>query len=327
MASDPFDDDEYHPDEWPEDATRDDYPDGLPVPHGWDKSRGKPCDSNGRPYNPYQGSKTPSEGRCNAMLSDWHERYGEPRYCMGMPESTFVDDGSDFCRNHKSHESLMERASEAFTHGLYAKNIRYTFERLNPWQKLVVLAFYDSYVQESKYDFDEQLQDHEIDFSDYEGQLPIEIASQLDEDETMHVGVPTPREHEVRCFALYRAALMDMKVSLAERKTLPDEDSGAMERETVVSVTDDGREITDLDEHHLNMPISRADNDREDLLRFGGVEMDDDADVAVNVDTPDSMIVDLEEPSPTAETTMDDPNPVEEQLHHTDVDDNTSDGE
>ena len=236
-----------------------------------------------------------------------------------MPESTFVDGGSSFCKNHTERESLMERASDAFSHGIYAKTIRHVFDKLSAWQKLVVLAFYDSYVQESRYDFEATLHDYTIDFGDFDEELPLEVAAQLEDNETLSIGVPVPTERAVRGFALYRAALKDMSASLAERETLPDEDTAAMERETVVSVTDEGREITDVAEHHLNMPISRVDNDREDLLRFGGVDVDGDEDVSVNVETPESLIVDLDD-EVEPESTSSDANPVEEELYDFDGD-------
>ncbi|MDB9247468.1 hypothetical protein PN419_00405 [Halorubrum ezzemoulense] len=307
-----FDADEHHPDDWPDDATRADYPDELPEPTGWHDDSGKPYDSNWRRYNPYQGSKTPTDGRCNALLSGWRDRYGEPRYCMRLPEDEYIDDGSQFCRVHNERGTLMDRAADLFTHGIYSKTIRHIFDKLDPWQKLVVLAFYDSYVQESHFEFDAELQEHTIDFSGYDRELPLEVAAELDEDEQYTVGVPIPNEHEIRCFALYRAALKDMSASLAERETLPDADTAAMERETTVTVTDDGREITDLDEHHLNVAISRTDNDREDLLRFGGVPMDSDADVEINAETPEELVLDVDDTAPAA--TEDASNPVEDEL-------------
>jgi len=319
LAECPFDADEHHPSDWPDDATRDGYPDDLPEPTAWDDDRGKPYDSNYRRYNPYQGSQSPTEGRCGALLTAWEDRYGEPRYCTGMPESTYVEDGSSFCRHHTERESLMERASDAFSHGIYAKTIRHVFDKLSAWQKLVVLAFYDSYMQESRYDFQEALHDYTIDFGGFDEELPLEVAAQLDADETLSIGVPVPTERVIRGFALYRAALKDMSASLAERETLPDEDTAAMERETVVSVTDDGRKITDVAEHHLNMPISRVDNDREDLLRFGGVAVDGDEDVSVNVETPESLIVDLDD-EVEPESTSSEANPVEEELFALDGD-------
>ena len=318
-----YDDNEHHPDEWPDDATPEDYPNDLPEPKGWHDEKGKPYDNNWRLYNPYQGSKTPADGRCNALLSNYRERYGEPRYCMCLPEKTFVDGGSDFCRVHKQQEDLMERASEAFTHGIYSKTIRHVFDNLSAWQKLVVLAFYDSYTQESVYDFDPKFEEFEIDFAEYDGSIPIELASQLDEREMLQVGVPIPQEHEQRAYALYRASIYDMKVTLADRATLPDtsdddDETTAMEKEFILDVIEDedgGVEdiIKAFDEHHLNQAISRVDNDREDLLVFGGVPIEDGSDVEVNVTTPDELVLDLDEDdSPMIE---DDPNPVEEAMN------------
>jgi hypothetical protein len=64
----PFDADEHHPSDWPDDATRDDYPDDLPEPTGWHEGSGKPYDSNWRSNAYYRrcGATSPgklSEGR------------------------------------------------------------------------------------------------------------------------------------------------------------------------------------------------------------------------------------------------------------------------
>ena len=280
-------------------------------PEDWDDK--KPRDSNDRRYNPYQGSKTPTEGRCNAPLSNWEERYGEVRYCMQLPYSTFADSDCDFCKTHKQRHDLMKRAKEAFTHGLYSKTIKHVFEKLDPWQKLTVLGWYDSYLQESTYDFEIDLEAHTIDFSGYDGELPLEIEAELDEDGTFEVGVPIPTAHETRAFALYRAALMDIKAGLGERQvTDTSDDTGVMERETVVSVTEDGRQITDTEEHHLNVALSRNDQRKEDLLALGGVPLQaDEDDVSVNVESPGELVLDLDEGESAnnpVETAMDDTN-------------------
>lgn len=317
LADCAFDADEHHPSDWPDDATREDYPDDLPEPQGWDDERGKPYDSNWSQYQPYQGSKTATEGRCNGLLTNWEDRYGERRYCMRLPEKKFGKDSGDseFCYVHKRYETndaLMERASEVFTHGLYSKTIRHTYEHLSPWQKLTVLGWYDSYIQESDFDFDPTFESFSIDFSEFDDDLPLEIETMLDGEEQLSIDVPIPQEHENRGFALYRAALLDMKAGLAERVTLNTDDGTAvMEREKVVTVTDDGREITEEDEHHLNIPISRLDDSRDDLLAFGGVKTDDDAsEVNVNVNDPSDLIVDMDETAAVS----DDTNPVEDAM-------------
>lgn len=307
LADCAYDAEEFHPKQWS--GRRDDYPDELPEPTAWHDDSGKPYDNNYRRYNPYQGSQSPTDGRCNAVLDNWEKRYGEPRYCMRLPRKAFdCDDPSDFCHVHRGHEQLMERAKELFTHGLFSKSIKHVFEYLTPWQQLSVLGWYDSYVEESHYDFDETYEEHSIDFSEYDDDLPLEIESMLD-DGTLSIFVPIPQSHENRAYALYRAAVMDMKSGLAERAILSMQDGErAMERETVVSVTDDGQKITDLEEHHLNLPLSRLDKDRKELLAFGGVSVDGDgADVNVNVGDPDSLVMDLDE----SETSN---NPVEDDM-------------
>ena len=310
----PFEPYEHHPDQWS--GEREDYPDELPEPKSWDDKRGKPYDSNWRRYNPYQGSVTPTEGRCNAVLSNWEDRYGEPRYCTRLPERKFGGDSgdSDRCKVHKFHDHQedpsLARASELLKHGLYSKTIRTTFEALNPWQKVVVLGWYDSYIEESEFDFDERLETFEVDFSEYDEELPLEIATVL-EDEQLTVDVPIPQQHENRAHALYRAAIADMKTTLADRELFAGEDEAAMEREVVISVTEEGREVTDLDEHHLNLPISRVDKDRKELLAFGGVNIDGDDISLGGGDAPD-LVLDLD--NPEAHEEQGNVNPVEEQM-------------
>jgi len=290
-----FDADEHHPDQWDGDQLR---------------------DSNDRRYNPYQGSVSPTEGRCNATLDAWEDRYGEPRYCMALPESTFIDDGSEYCRVHSKQDPFMDRASDVFTHGYYSKTIRHVFEHLEPWQKLTALGWYDSYVQESRFEFDASFEEYRIDFSDYDGSLPLEVEAQLNERGEMVVGVPIPHTHAVRAFALYRAALADVKAGLADRALLDTSDGTAMERETVVGTTESGT-VTDFDEHHLNLPLSRIDKDKEELLAFGGVPIDGTDDgVGTGASSPDQLILDLEETS----ALRSDPNPIEQEMLDTDAD-------
>jgi len=281
----PYDPDEHHPDEWTGEYE---------------------ADSNGREYNPYSGSKTPSDGRCNALLTNWEERYGDPRYCTQLPMETFVEDGSEFCSTHRGRDGLMERASELLTHGLYAKTIHHVFEKLSPWQQLTVLGWYDDYVQESTYAFDESLETQYIDFSDFGGEMPLEVETHLDENSQLPVDVPVPTDHAARCFALFRAAVMDIKAGLADRALLETEDgTTAMEREQVVSVTDEGYEITDEAEHHLNLPLSRIDKDKDELLAFGGVPIDSDSNVEMNVGEAEELVFDLDD-SPSDQITEED---------------------
>lgn len=313
-----FDGDEHHPDDWPDDARREDYPDSYPEPKGWHDDSGKPYDSNWRRYNPWQGSQSPAPDRCSAPLTASEDRYGETRYCTRLVESDFVEDGSRFCHVHKNREPMIERASDVFSHGLYSKTIRHVFERLEPWQQLALLAWYDSYLQESVYDFGPEFETESIDFDDADDEdLPLEIVSMIVEgdDRSIDVGVPVPSEHRNRGYALYRAAVMDVKAGLAERAIFGshDADTVAMERESTVSVTEEGREITDMDEHHLNLPLSRLDGDRKELLEFGGVIVSEDQDsIDVNVDSPDELVVDLD---PDTQTTGDS-NPVEQSMQN-----------
>lgn len=314
LADCAFDADEYHPQNWPDDATLATYPDELPEPHGWHDEKGKPYDSNWRLYNPYQGSQSPTEGRCNALLSSWKDRYGAPRYCTRLPEHEFIDDGSEFCKVHKSRDALMKRARDLFEHGLHSKTVRHVFDKLDAWQKVTVLGWWESYIDESVYDFGIEWSETTVSDSaavdDNDGPVTTEgtydaLEVELDE-ETVTVGVPVPQEHETRCFALFRAAVMDMKAGLADRVLLDTEDgTTAMEREQTVSVTDEGQEITDEAEHHLNLPVSRLDKDRTDVLAFGGVPVDGGADVEVDVSGAEELVMDLTDDDYATPTAVD----------------------
>ncbi len=273
----PFDSDEKHPDQW---------------------TGEKPRDSNDRRYNPYQGSRTPADGRCGAPLSAWSDRYGEVRYCTALPESTFVDDGSDYCRNHKQREGLMKRASELLEYGLYSTVITNVFEQLAGWQKVLVLGFYDSYLQESTIDFDEQIVGYDVTLDGDEWSMPIDVPeSTVDSDDdgndVVEVGLPVPSKHGVRAYALYRAAIKDVQVTLAETAVMPDDEDGTTALETSTLVESDGEFRTTFEEHHLNLPIDRVDRSRSELLEFGGVPIESDDDVNINVAAPESLMVDL----------------------------------
>lgn len=269
-------------------------------PDQW--SGGQPTDSNGRRYNPHQGSVSPTEGRCNALLSAWRDRYGEPRYCMALPESTFVDDGSEFCRNHKSRDALMKRAQELFTHGLYSRSIEHVLAKLPAWQKVQVLAYYESYLSESVYDFDGEEVPIEIDVGE---EVPPFLAPEVT-DGTLTIAYERPSEHTVRAVSLFRAALYDIMAMDADRARGPsanDDDGVALETvdeidlsEVIDDIPDDADAVVEQEEeHHLNLPVSRLDKDKSEFLEFGGVPVESDADVEVNVTNTDELIADLDE--------------------------------
>ncbi len=323
-----YDENERHPDDWT--GVKSDYPSELPAPFDWSDEKGKPLDSNERPYNPFQGSVTPTDGRCNATLTNTMERYGEHRYCMRLPESTFVDDedASEYCQTHRKYElndAFMKRARDAFKHGIFSKSIRHVYTKLEAWQQLTVLAWYDAYMQESRYDFSSEVEPHVIDFTNYvtddDRELPLEIKAELDDENKLQIGVPTPTQHANRAFALYRAAVMDVKSGLAERVILETSDDGVMRRERTVGFDDSGREYTEYDEHELNLPLSRLDGDRNDLLSFGGVHVDgtDDAAVNVNVDEDSELVLDLDEDSEPKDAADASLNPVENAMMSNDT--------
>jgi len=236
---------------------------------------------------------------------------------MGMTEDTFIADGSSFCKRHKSRDALMERAKDLLTHGIYAQSIQHVFDKLPAWQQLQGVGFYDAYLVESQFDFDARMEAYEIDTDGLSEVFDTDALGGMGVDtdgDVLPVEIPVPTEHETRAWALFRAAVMDVKAQSAERELLSG-DTTAMEREQVVDVTEHGKPIFDEDEHHLNLPLSRIDKDKDELLAYGGVPVDSNADVDVSVGGPEELIVDLESGGPRGEepaVTTTEENPVHE---------------
>lgn len=295
-----FEPDEPHPDEWPDDATTADLPDEYPEPHAWHDEDGKPYDSNWRRYNPFQGSVTPHPDRCSVMLTNSMERYGEPRYCMRLPMSEFdVPDEkkSQFCSVHRNHETMIKTAREAFDMGIHSQTIRHTIDKLPPWMKVAVAAWYDTYLGMSVKDFAPTYEDYTVDFSDVDdrAELPTPLLGELTDENQLHIGVPVPTNEEMSAFALFRAAVMDAKTTMADRELL----AHGLVIDSVVDIDPEtGETMTEPAEHDLNLTVSRLDKDKKELLEFGGVPIDGgDQGPDVAVESPEELIVDLNEVS------------------------------
>jgi len=267
-------------------------------------------DSNGNEYNPHAGSITPSEGRCNARLTSWRERYGEPRYCGRLPARQFGED-SDFCHVHKGRETMTDRAKELLgATTLSSKSIFYEFDHLPPLKKVLGLALYDSLVEQSAFDFEVNVQTVEVEFDDEhrEHPLPPDIGPRLDENERLAVGIPVPTTHVYRCFCLAQAAFDEVK-RVQINETIAED--GLLDESVAASGTNEAGQIVDTVtedvEHPLNLAYSRLTKDRKQDLKLGGINVDEQTDVEVNVGNTEDLIMDVD-PSPEAtasDATMD----------------------
>jgi hypothetical protein len=218
--------------------------------------------------DPMTGSEEPQDGRCGAVVKFTMERYGETRYCTGMPESTFVTDGSDFCKHHKSHEALMERAHELFKHGYFATNYTNFVEKLDTAKFLFAVEMVGGLFEMSRHDFDVEHELRDIDASDSE---------LIEEDEiTIALPIPTKEMLSLQANELWTAALKQVMTQNMQEVVFED----GVSQKTIAQTADMEGQITDVkyerDEHHLHLPISRLAKDIKEHLTNGGVELQED---------------------------------------------------
>jgi len=260
-------------------------------------------------YNPASGSVTPSEGRCNATLRHWRTRYGERRYCAALPASWFGED-SEFCSTHEDRETMAERAKDLLgSTTIHSKSIFYEFDHLRPLKKVLGLALYDSLVEQSRYDFEPNVQTVTISFDEENREQPIppDVAMEVDANMDLSVGIPVPTEHVYRCFCLAQAAFDEVKrVKINERIA----EDGLLGESVAATGTDESGQIVDSItediEHPLNLAYSRLTKDRQEDLKLGGIAVDGEPDVAVSVEGAEDLIMDVDPvPEATAsESTM-----------------------
>lgn len=218
--------------------------------------------------NPMAGSSEPQDGRCGRPLKFYGDRYGEIRYCTGLPEKTFVEDGSDFCKHHKSRQALMERAYELFEHGYFATNYINFAEKLSPAKFLFAVEMVGGLFEMSQHDFEVQEEERKIDTSD----------SNMIEEDAIRVALPLPTNKVVSLQAneLWTAALKEVMTQNMQEAVFSD----GMATKTLVESSDMEGQITDTmyesTEHHLHLPLSRIAKDIKEHIKNGGVELDDD---------------------------------------------------
>lgn len=272
-------------------------------------------------YDPDAGSPHPVEEEdvnytpCNAVLKYTFERYGERRYCTGMAVSNFGDaanyEHGQFCKHHQVRAEIMKQHEENFKTGAYAKSHQHTFQRLPPHKQLMANDLYKSLLTESTYDFQPDEMELEVDVSG------SDFAPDAD---TLVLDHPVPTEHEIRGKALWHASLdfitmesiKQEQFRVSAEETYEGRELAVGETISVVTVTEDGREVTDTDEHHLNLPLSRITKHYKEHMKFGGVKYDTDDDQSTMGQREWVAVVEPDEPEPAPETMSSDTPPVEE---------------
>lgn len=274
-------------------------------------------------YDPDAGSPHPVDPEdvnyepCNAVLKYTFERYGERRYCTGMAVSNFEEKGvdtsyehPDFCKHHQARAAIMKQHEDEFTTGAHAKSHEHLFQHMPPHKQLLANDLYKSLVDESTYDFDTETIELEIDVRD------SDFAPDADWIVLDH---PIPNDHEVRAKALWFAALdfitmesiKQEQFRVAAEETGPEGEPLAVgERTKVITVTDDGREVEDTDEHHLNIALSRLQKDYKQHMKFGGIDYDTENDTASMGQREWVAVIEPDEPEPAPETKSSDSSPL-----------------
>ncbi len=185
-----------------------------------------------------------------------------------MPESTFVEDGSDYCKTHKQMDDLMERADELFEHGYFATNFINFAKHLSPEKFLFAVEMFDGLTELSQFDLEVERVERNLDTS----------GSDLIQENSVNVELPMPQSalYKFQATELWYAALTE--VMQQNMKEVVFKDGVAVD--TISQSADMEGKITDTKtektEHHLHLPISRVTKDIKEHLKNGGVEIDSD---------------------------------------------------
>jgi len=305
----------------PEDA---DIPDDVPLGDGVDEvwvedDEWYGSDSHGE-FRLRTGSPEPVTEEevgyrvCNCVVKFTFDRYGERRYCTGYA-------AGDTCRHHRvrTNENIMKARADKFETGAKAKSHENTFQFMDTHKKIVANDLYKSLIAESDYDFETNIEELEISASD---------ASFVPDDvDTLVLEHPLPNNHEVRCKALWYAALDFVTMesireeqfrTAFEQSNDPDVAANSVavgERWQVVASGEEGA-VEDKGEHHLNLPLSRISKDYERNLTFGGVHVEDADNDASDMSERDwHLTVEVDEEESAPEATMgipDESSPLED---------------
>jgi hypothetical protein len=240
---------------------------------------------------PMAGDEQPQDERCGAVLKYTMDRYGETRYCGGLPVGTFGDhnyEHDDYCKHHQTRQDLMERAQELYEHGYFATNYINFAKRLSPPKFLFAVEMAGGLFEQSEYDFDLATEERTIDTSD----------SKLIEEDAVEVELPIPTSEMFATQAneLWTAALKEVMTQNMQEAVF----EAGMSKRTLAASADMEGQITDtkheMTEHHLHLPISRLAKDIKEHLQNGGVVLDADESGTVTFQKNDyTLAVETEE--------------------------------
>ena len=216
---------------------------------------------------PMRGSAEPRDDRCGWPVRYYMERYGQKRYCTVMPESTFIDGGSDFCRIHKQADDLMEHHQELFKHGYFATNYVNFSKHLPPHKFLFAVEMVGGLFELSDHDFDVAEDTRTLDATDVE----------MIQEDAVEVTLPIPTNTMLTTQAneLWAAALKEVMQQNMQEVIFQE----GMQKQTLTASEGMEGQITDTHyestEHHLHLPLSRVGKDIKTHLENGGVVLDD----------------------------------------------------
>jgi len=221
--------------------------------------------------DPLAGDDEPREDRCGVPLKFYMERYGQKRYCGGMPVGNFPDhnyEHDEYCRQHQSRHALMEQAHELFEHGYFATNYVNFAKKLSADKFLFAVEMVGGLFEMSQHDFDIEEETRAIDASD----------ADIIEEDTVEITLPIPTNETVTMQAneLWTAALKEVMTQNMQEAVFAE----GMSKRTLAQSADMEGQITDTiyesTEHHLHLPISRVASDIKNHLQNGGVAVDND---------------------------------------------------
>jgi len=259
-----------------------------PCPEGHEYLGNGRCRDEYGEYNIDGGNREPKEGRCNALLKFYMDRYGEKRYCGCYPRKFYkenghmeVKDADRFCKHHAQRHGLHMRAKELLQHGAYTKTREHMYDKLGPWDQVLCHGLHESLMADSVFEFAPEYESREFDFSEEEN-----VPEFADEQGIVEVEIPHATEKIDRAQALWLAAVdtlkaikvnadiaeKGMEVSTTSHADLVFDDQGNASYKT----------IEEKVEHHLNLSYSRIIRDKPELLSYGGVQTGTEADMEDN---------------------------------------------
>lgn len=163
---------------------------------------------------------------------------------------------------------MEQQQRENFKTGAFTESYDSIFEYLPPHKKVMANELFRSLIAESTYDFSEKLIEKDVDTSEWEGM-----------GDSVTLVHPVPQQHEIRCMALWFAALdfMVMQNIRQEQFKVAATEGTAVGEKQFEREAESGQVYVVIDEHHLNLALSRVQKDYKEHLKFGGVVIEDDS--------------------------------------------------